>query len=283
MTCPTTEGGSARSDPPGAERRRNRDVWSEVSRQFTDGDAEHRWQAGDIEWGLFRIPEQGLGVLGPLDGLDVAELGCGTAYVSAQLARRGARPVGVDLSPEQLRSARRCQALFGPTFPLVEASADQLPLRSCSFDLVVSEYGAAPWCRPDRWLAEAARLLRPGGRLVFLTNSVLAALCVPEDGGVAGDRLLRSQRSLQRIAWPGGGVEHHPGHGDWIRELRSADFTVEALHELVADDDATTPEYYDIVTGAWARRWPAEDLWVARLGTGADPLRAGGDAPPRPE
>lgn len=284
MTCPTTDGGPADSgDPAAADLRRNRAVWSEVSHQFTDGDAEHRWQADGIEWGLFRIPERALGVLGPLEGLDVVELGCGTAYLSAQLARRMARPVGVDLSPEQLRTARRCQERFGPAFPLVEATADDVPLRSCSFDLVVSEYGAAPWCRPDRWLAEAARLLRPGGRLVFLTNSVLAGLCVPAEGGVAGDRLLRSQGSLRRIDWPGGGVEHHPGHGDWIRELRKAGFTVEALHELVAGEAATTPDYYDIVTGEWARRWPAEDLWVARRGTWANSPCAGDDAPPGPE
>jgi SAM-dependent methyltransferase len=204
-------------------------------------------------------------VLGDVEGLDVVELGCGTAYLSAQLARAGARPVGVDLSPDQLRAAVECQARFGPGFPLVEATAELVPLRSESFDLVVSEYGAAPWCRPDRWLGEAARLLRDGGRLVFLTNSPLAGMCVPAEGGVAGEQLLRSQRSLRRIEWPDAGVEHHPGHGDWVRELRRAGFVVEALHELHADEQATMPEYYDIVTEEWARQWPAEDLWVARL------------------
>ena len=128
---------------------------------------------------------------------------------------------------------------------------------------MVSEYGVAPWCDPARWLPEAARLLRPGGRLVFLTNSVLAGLCVPAEGGVAGDRLLRPQHELRRIEWPGGGVEHHPGHGDVIRELRAAGLRVEALHELHADDGSETPDYYEIVTAEWARDWPAEDLWVA--------------------
>ncbi len=245
--------------------RRNRDLWARISEQFTDADAERRWTAPRLEWGLFRIPERRLGVLGEVDGRDVLELGCGTAYLSAQLASAGARTVAVDLSPHQLRSARSCQERIGPTFPLIEATAEQVPLRSATFDLVVSEYGAAPWCRPERWLSEAARLLRDGGRLVFLTNSVLAGMCVPEDGGVAGDQLLRTQRSLRRVEWPGAGIEHHPAHGDWIRELRRAGFVVEALHELFADDDARAPEYYDIVTPEWARRWPAEDLWVARL------------------
>ncbi|HET7487139.1 MAG TPA: methyltransferase domain-containing protein [Acidimicrobiales bacterium] len=140
-----------------------------------------------------------------------------------------------------------------------------MPLRGGSFDLAVSEYGTGPWCDRARWLAEAARLLRPGGRLVFLTNSVLAALCVPADGGPAGDRLLRGQRDLDPVEWPGGGVEHHPGHGEWIRSLRAAGFVVDALHEVYAPAGAPSPEWYDIVDPAWASRWPAEDLWVAHL------------------
>jgi SAM-dependent methyltransferase len=150
-------------------------------------------------------------------------------------------------------------------FPLVEANGEVLPLADRSIDLVVSEYGAAPWCEPDRWLPEAARVLRPGGRLVFLTNSVLAALCVPEDGGFAGTKLLRSQPELERVTWPGGGTEHHLGHGRWIALLRAAGFELDALHELHAPAGATTPEWYEIVTAGWAQRWPAEDLWVASL------------------
>ena len=69
------------------------------------------------------------------------------------------------------------------------------------------------------------------------------------------------------VAWPGGGVEHHPGHGDWIRELRAAGFVVDELRELYADGAAVPPEFYEIVTVEWAEQWPAEDLWVAHLGS----------------
>jgi SAM-dependent methyltransferase len=253
-----------------AAERENRALWSHVNDQFTDDDAETRWATGSIRWGLFQLPEEEVGLVGDVSGLDVVELGSGTAFLSAGLARAGARAVAVDLSRAQLATARRCQRRFGPSFPLVEADAQRVPLRSGAFDLVVSEYGAAPWCAPGRWLPEAARLLRPGGRLVCLTNSVLAGLCVPAEGGVAGDRLLRPQRDLARITWPGGGTEHHPGHGDWVRELRAAGLTVEALHELHAPAGAPTPDYYDIVTGEWAERWPAEDVWVARRPTRPD-------------
>lgn len=248
-----------------ADREVAREVWSQVNEAFTGDDGRARWEDAEVGWGLFRIPEAAIGALGDVRGLDIAELGCGTAYLSAQLARRGAHPIALDLSPDQLRTARAAQAETGVWFPLIEASADELPLGASSVDLVISEYGAAPWCDPARWLPEAARVLRPGGRLVFLTNSVLAALCVPDEGGYAGDRLLRPQRSVREVAWPGGGVEHHPGHGEWISLLGAAGFAVEALHELHPDDEAVTPEWYEIVTAGWARRWPAEDLWCARV------------------
>jgi len=244
--------------------RRNRALWADVNEQFTHEDASARWAQPAITWGLFAIPEADLGVLGEVRGCDVLELGCGTAYVSAWLARAGARPVALDLSRSQLETARRLQADHDP-FPLIEATGDELPLRRASFDLVVSEYGAGPWCDPARWLPEAARVLRPGGRLVFLTNSVLVGLCVPAEGGVAEPRLLRSPAELRRITWPGGGTEHHPSHGEWIRALRHAGFVIDALHELHPPADAGDHGFYEIVSADWARRWPAEELWVAHL------------------
>lgn len=248
-----------------ADRELNGTLWTQINLSFTDADAHRAWSAEDFSWGLFSVPERDLGALGDVAGRDVVELGCGTAYVSAWLARSGARPVGVDLTWAQLATAGRCQRDFGLSFPLVQASADELPLRDDSFDLAVSEYGASLWCDPERWVAEAARVLRPGGRLVFLTNSVLVTLCVPEEEGYAGERLMRAQRDTRRVRWPGGGVEFHPGHGDWVRILRANGFVVEALHELYAPVGAQPPDYYEIARAEWARRWPVEDLWVASL------------------
>ena len=145
----------------------NRDLWTHINQQHTDADARRAWQQKGVRWGLFAIDDDELGVLGNVYGLDVAELGCGTAFFSAALARAGARPVGVDVTHAQLLTAQRCQEEFKLRFPLVEADAERVPLASESFDLVVSEYGASLWCDPERWIAEAARLLRDGGRLVF--------------------------------------------------------------------------------------------------------------------
>lgn len=245
----------------------NRALWTMVNEEFTDRQADAAWAATEITWGLFQVAEHMVGALGDVVDLDVIELGCGTSYFSAWLGRQGARPVGVDLTRSQLETARRCQQHFGLAFPLIEANAERVPVRDHAFDLVVSEYGASVWCDPDRWVPEAARVLRPGGRLVFLTNSVIATLCVPEAEGPAQERLLRPQQGMSRVHWPGGGVEFHPGHGDWIRVLTASGFTVDALHELYAPDEATRPEYYDIASPNWAAQWPIEDLWVAHLTT----------------
>jgi SAM-dependent methyltransferase len=171
--------------------------------------------------------------------------------------------VAVDLSGEQLATAQRLQTQFGPSFPLVQGDAECVPLASRSFDLVVSEHGAAAWCDPERWLPEAARLLRPGGRLVFLTNSHLSALCVPAEEGVAGQMLLRGHRDVYRVHWPGGGIEFHPSHGDWVRLLRGSGFVLEAMREIFAPPDRGDHPFYEIVSHEWATRWPAEELWVA--------------------
>ena len=253
------------TDGRASEIALNRALWAVMNERFTDAAAEAMWASDDVVWGLFAAPERDLGVLGDVEGLDVVELACGTAYFSAWLARAGAAVVAVDLSGEQLATAQRLQGRLGPTFPLVQADAERVPLASGRFDLVVSEHGAAAWCDPERWLPEAARLLRPGGRLVFMTNSYLSALCVPAEEGVAGDRLLRGQREAYRVQWPGGGIEFHPSHGDWIRLLRASGFVVEAMHEIYAPPDRPDHAFYEIVSGEWATKWPAEELWVATL------------------
>jgi ubiquinone/menaquinone biosynthesis C-methylase UbiE len=196
-------------------------------------------------------------------GLDVVELGCGTAYFSAWLARRGARAVGVDPTPAQLDTARRLQQATGIELELVEATGEDVPLPDGSFDLVLSEYGASIWADPFRWIPEAARLARPGGRLVFLRNSTLQLLCMELDGVV--ERLVRPQHGLNRVEWEDTGeVEFHLPHGELIDLLRENGFAVERLIELFAPADAETHEHYNYVTADWARQWPSEELWAAR-------------------
>jgi SAM-dependent methyltransferase len=243
--------------------RRNRARWNAEARNYVAG-GERAWARQEPTWGIWRVPESQLGVL-PKDlaGKAGIELGCGTAYVSAWLARRGVKMVGIDASPAQLATAQRLQRQHGLAFPLIEADAERLPCRAEAFDLAISEYGACLWADPVRWVAEAARILRPGGELIFLVNSVLFALCVPAAEGVAGERLLRPAFDMRRIEWPDDpGVEFHLLHGEWIRVLRQNRFAVEELIEVRPPESATTS--YDYVTLEWARRWPCEEIWRAR-------------------
>jgi SAM-dependent methyltransferase len=243
----------------------NKELWTRSNAEYTDARAPKAWLEEEITWGVWHVPERQVRVLpADLTGLDVVELGCGTAYVSAWLARRGARPVGVDPTRAQLDTARRCQRELGITFELVEAAAEQVPLPDSSFDLAVSEYGASIWAEPRLWLAEASRLLRPGGRLVFLRNSILSILCATDEGATR-DCLVRSQFGGYRHDWRAfnGGIEFHPPHGEWIRMLRANGFQVLDLVELEPSADAVDHPYYDYVKLEWARRWPAEEIWVA--------------------
>jgi SAM-dependent methyltransferase len=247
------------------DARRNREVWTKTNAEYTDRQAAEAWAKDEIEWGKFAVPERELNVLGEIADKDVIELGCGTAYFSAWLAKRGARPVGIDVTPAQLGTARRMQRETGIEFPLIEADAAEVPLPDESFDIVHSEYGASIWVDPTRWIPEAHRLLRPGGTLVFLCDSPLSVICMPDEGKIE-QRLIRSQFELGRMQWPGEdeGVEFHLGHGEMIGLLRDAGFEVEALWELRAPASATDHEYYGYVTADWARRWPAEEIWKAR-------------------
>jgi len=241
----------------------NREVWNAKAAEET-ALGERAWAATEVSWGIWGIPEASVGVLPDVSGLDCVELGCGTAYVSAWLARRGARRVvGLDNSPSQLAIASRLQGVHSLPFPLIHADAERVPLRGESFDFAVSEYGAAIWCDPCRWIPEAARLLRPGGRLVFLGNAALLMLCVDDLEGVpAHTELQRPQRGMHRFDWPDTpDVEFHVSHGDMIKLLRSSGFDVLDLAELYPPEGATTS--YPFVTPDWAARWPTEEVWVA--------------------
>jgi SAM-dependent methyltransferase len=244
---------------------RNDEAWTAWASEYA-AKAERNWSA-DPHWGIWHVPDSDLGLLAGLDGRDAVELGCGTGYVSAWMARRGARVVGVDVTAAQLATAALMQERFGVRFPLVRAAAERAPFAGGSFDVAVSEYGAALWSDPYRWIPEAARLLRPGGQLVILANTPLLILCSPDADEPADATLKRPYFDMHRFEWPDDApaVEFHLNHGDMIRLFRSCGFVVEDLIELRAPEGATTT--YAFVTSDWAHRWPSEEIWRVRKAT----------------
>jgi SAM-dependent methyltransferase len=244
---------------------RNRAQWDAWATDYAEA-GRASWSVADPTWGMWSIPEAELGALGDTSrfaGRDVIELGCGTAYFSAWFARMGARPRGIDNSPAQLETARALQAEFGIEFPVELGTAEALPYADASFDVAFSEYGASIWCDPRLWIPEASRVLRPGGELIFLANSVLSMLCVPDAEAAASDRLLRPQFGMHRFEWTDDdSVEFHLAHGEMIDLLAANGLQVQRLLELQAPAVSTSRHAY--ITQEWARQWPCEEIWVAR-------------------
>ncbi len=242
---------------------RNRVAWDGWAAEYED--PGHRAWLAEPSWGIWDTPESDV-VMFPdeAERLDRIELGCGTAYVSAWLARRGAHVVGIDNSSEQLRTATRLQEEFDLTFPTLQANAEHLPFADESFDLAISEYGASIWADPYLWIPEAARVLRPGGRLHFLVNGTILMLCSDEDVEVpASNSMQRDYFGIRRFEWTNEtAVDFHLGYGDMIRLLRATGFDIEDLVEIRAPQGATTGATF--VTAEWAHRWPSEEVWKAR-------------------
>jgi SAM-dependent methyltransferase len=242
----------------------NREYWDKQAPEYVAA-GERNWARQDPTWGIWSVAESEIRMLpDDIQNRDAIELGCGTAYVSSWLARRGAKVVAIDNSERQLATAHRLQKEHGLDFPLIHGNAESVPYPDQSFDFAISEYGACLWADPRKWVAEAARLLRPGGRLHFLTNAFQLVLCEEEDETKpAAERLLRPAFGMYCMTWPGdSGVEFHPSHADWIRILRNAGFEIEELIDVRPPEGATTR--YPFVTFDWARKWPSEEVWKIR-------------------
>jgi SAM-dependent methyltransferase len=246
------------------QARRNRaqwDVWAESHAE----QGRRAWETDNPTWGVWSVPESDLKVLDDVAGKDVLEAGCGTAYWSAWVARRGARVTGLDNSPRQLDTARALQKGHGLEMRLELGSAEDMPFADESFDIVMSEYGASIWCDPYLWIPEAARVLRPGGQLAFLVNSSLVVLCSPDSDEPAGETLLRPYFGIHRFEWTGDdSVEFHITHGKWIELFSETGFDVEGLIEVRPPEDASPHRWTSLPTLEWALKWPSEEIWQAR-------------------
>ena len=244
----------------------NRDHWDSAADQWV-GMGERAWATRTPTWGIWGTADLDL-LPADMTGMDAIELGCGTAYVSAWMAWRGARVVGIDNSERQLETARRLATEHGVELELVHGNAETVPYPDASFDFAVSEYGAALWADPSAWLPEAWRLLRPGGALAFLTNHPLSQVCSPLDGSLPiTERLERPYFGMYRFDWreavdDPGGIEFNMPLSDWFHLLVDTGFAVEDFIEVRAPHRGS--EVRDYVTADWANQWPAEMAWIAR-------------------
>ena len=242
--------------------RRNREHWDAKAGDYQ---ARHGAFIGRSEprWGSWQVAESDLQILGDVAGKDVLELGCGAAQWSILLAKKGARPVGLDNSERQLEHARRLMAEAGVEFPLVHASADAVPFPDRTFDVVFCDHGAMSFADPYRTVPEAARLLRPGGLLAFSMTSPIAWLCFGDVNGELIEPKLRRDYFGMHASDDGASVEFQLPYGEWIRLFRRNGFDVEDLVEPRPPPDAHSTYWEESELG-WARRWPSEAIWKAR-------------------
>lgn len=252
-THPTTTS-LARFRPVDAEEsvRANRRWWDEEADGYY---ADHGDFLGDDRfiWCPEGLDEQDAGLLGPVAGTDVLEVGCGAGQCTRWLRSRGARAIGVDLSAGMLRRGLELGRRPGsPGATLLQADARRLPFGDGSFDLACSAFGAVPFVAdPRAVMSEVARVLRPGGRWVFAVSHPIR-WAFPDDPGGPGLTVFRSyfDRTPYVEEDTGGRAlyaEHHRTLGDRIRDLVGAGLVLDDLVE------PEWPDHLDRIWGGWSR------------------------------
>jgi ubiquinone/menaquinone biosynthesis C-methylase UbiE len=242
--------------------RKNLALWEAGSDSYEEQHALALSGEKAMAWGMWRIPEAELQVLGDVAGKDILELGCGAARWSIALAQCGARPVGLDFSAQQLKHARKLMEEAGVDFPLIEASAEDVPLPDASFDIVFCDWGAMTFCDPEKTVPEAARLLRPGGLFAFANGTPIHFICQDVKTDKLTERLVNDYFGMQRLEWEDE-VDFQLTYGEWLRLFRRNGFVVEDLIEP-RPPEGVISTYRDEAETAWARRWPIENIWRLR-------------------
>jgi ubiquinone/menaquinone biosynthesis C-methylase UbiE len=233
-----TVGVSRRQVDAAESARANRRWWDADADSYH---AEHGDFLGtsDFVWCPEGLREEQARLLGPADGLAgarVLEVGAGSAMCSRWLTGQGARPVAFDVSGGMLRHAAQAGAETGTVVPLVQADAQRMPFQDRSFDLAFTAFGAVPFVADSAAvMAEAARVLRPGGRWVFAVSHPVR-WAFPDSPGPDG--LTATMSYFDRspyVEFDSAGqatyVEQHRTLGDRVRELVGAGFRLLDLIE----------------------------------------------------
>ncbi|HVV10574.1 class I SAM-dependent methyltransferase [Amycolatopsis sp.] len=234
-----------------------------------DYQAEHGGFLGDADfvWCPEGLREADAALLGGVAGLRVAEIGCGQAACSRWLASQGASPYAIDLSGGMLRHAVRANAATGIDIPLIQASAEEIPLATASMDAACSAFGAIPFvASAEAVFTELHRVLRPGAPWVFAVNHPMRWI-FPDDPGPHG--LTATQPYFDRTPYveiDAAGratyVEYHRTLGDYVRALTGTGFRLENLVE------PEWPAGHERVWGQWSplrgKLFPGTAIFVTR-------------------
>ena len=243
--------------------RASRRWWDEESAIYAVEHAQFLGDAspnGALIWGPEGLSEADIGLLGPLIGLKVLEIGAGGGQGSRWVSGQGADVLALDLSLGMLQHAHGRL----PSVSLVQADAAALPVQDAQFDVVFSAYGAIPFVADlDSVLSEVFRVLRPRGRWVFsVTHPIRWAFPdVPGPMGLTADRSYFDRRPYVEKDEDGtpSYVEHHRTLGDTVAALARVGFVITNLTE------PEWPEGHDEIWGGWSpergRLIPGTAIW----------------------
>ena len=113
--------------------------------------------------------------VGGRSGIEALDVGCGTGFLSLELATRGHRVIGIDFAPEMLALAKEKAAAAAAQIRFEHADAENLPFAPASFDLVITRHVLWTLPHPEAAIVEWMRVLRPGGRLAVIDGQSLVA------------------------------------------------------------------------------------------------------------
>jgi SAM-dependent methyltransferase len=246
--------------------RTNLASWEADSADYQARNAAQLNQWDWLGWGTWDVPEDDVRALGDVAGIDALELGCGACQTGIKVTKRGARVVGLDFSANQLRQGVANMTEANVVFPLVRASAEELPFADRSFDLVFCDHGATSFTDPHVTIPEVGRVLRTGGLLVFNIATPFIWTAWGADDAPPSRTLRTPYFEMGRSEMPdgdGASVEWQLTYGEWIRLFRENGFVVEDLIELRPQEGASTT-YVGYAPYDWARDFPGEHIWRAR-------------------
>jgi len=191
------------------------------------------------------------------------DMGCGAGHASFAVAPHVGDMVAYDLSGDMLAVVRDAAAQRGlSSVRTGQGPAEQLPFEADAFDLVISRYSAHHWSDPAAALREAARVLKPAGRLCFidvvgpqgphaaLLDTHLQALELLRDTSHVRDYSPTEWRAmLQHAGFEVTAEENWPleiEFASWIARMRTPPVLEAAIRHLLADAPAEVQRHYGI-------------------------------------